>query len=98
MSTGEAMKEMEKMAAQLPAGIGYEWTGLSYEEKKAGAQAPALYAISLLVVFLCRGGPVRELDHPLRQPADAAAGPGRRGDGGQRCACSPTTSISRSAC
>ncbi len=52
ISTGEAMKEMEKMAAQLPAGIGYEWTGLSYEEQHAGAQAPALYAISLLVVFL----------------------------------------------
>ena len=41
------------MAAQLPAGVGYEWTGLSYEERAAGAQAPALYAISLLVVFLC---------------------------------------------
>jgi multidrug efflux pump len=52
VSTGEAMAEMEKMAAKLPAGIGYEWTGLSYEEKQAGAQAPALYAISLLVVFL----------------------------------------------
>src|SRR5512139_3122332 len=52
ISTGEAMSEMEKMAAQLPSGIGYEWTGLSYEEKKAGKQAPALYAISLLVVFL----------------------------------------------
>ena len=52
ISTGEAMAEMEKMVAQLPTGIGYEWTGLSYEEKKAGAQAPALYAISLLVVFL----------------------------------------------
>jgi multidrug efflux pump len=52
ISTGEAMAEMEKMAAQLPTGIGYEWTGLSYEEKNAGAQAPALYAISLLVVFL----------------------------------------------
>ena len=52
VSTGEAMTELEKMATQLPTGIGYEWTGLSYEEKKAGAQAPALYAISLLVVFL----------------------------------------------
>lgn len=52
VSTGEAMAEVEKMAAQLPAGIGYEWTGLSYEEQHAGAQAPALYAISLLVVFL----------------------------------------------
>ena len=52
ISTGEAMAEMEKMAAQLPPGVGYEWTGLSYEEKNAGAQAPMLYAISLLVVFL----------------------------------------------
>jgi multidrug efflux pump len=52
VSTGEAMVEMEKMAAKLPPGIGYEWTGLSYEEKAAGKQAPALYAISLLVVFL----------------------------------------------
>ncbi|MFH1216883.1 MAG: efflux RND transporter permease subunit [Pseudomonadota bacterium] len=52
VSTGEAMSEMEKMATELPTGIGYEWTGLSYEEKHAGAQAPALYAISLLVVFL----------------------------------------------
>ncbi len=52
VSTGEAMVEMEKLAAQLPLGIGYEWTGLSYEEKQAGKQAPALYAISLLVVFL----------------------------------------------
>ncbi len=52
VSTGEAMTEVEKMVAQLPPGIGYEWTGLSYEEQHAGAQAPALYAISLLVVFL----------------------------------------------
>jgi len=52
VSTGEAMAEMERMAAQLPPGIGYEWTGLSYEEIQSGKQAPALYAISLLVVFL----------------------------------------------
>ena len=52
VSTGEAMAEIEKMVTQLQTGIGYEWTGLSYEEKNAGAQAPALYAISLLVVFL----------------------------------------------
>ncbi len=37
----------------MPAGIGYEWTGQSYEERLAGSQAPALYTISLLVVFLC---------------------------------------------
>jgi multidrug efflux pump len=52
-STGDALTAMEKAAAQLPKGIGYEWTGLSYEEKKSGAQAPALYAISLVIVFLC---------------------------------------------
>ncbi|MGA0609273.1 efflux RND transporter permease subunit [Caldimonas sp. KR1-144] len=52
-SSGEAMAEMERLAAQLPAGIGFEWTGLSYQERLTGAQAPMLYAISLLVVFLC---------------------------------------------
>jgi multidrug efflux pump len=53
LSTGVAMTAVEEIAAKLPAGIGYEWTGISYEERNAGAQAPALYAISLLVVFLC---------------------------------------------
>ncbi|PNK61648.1 efflux RND transporter permease subunit [Psychrobacter sp. FDAARGOS_221] len=53
MSTGEAMTAMEQMIGQLPEGIGYEWTGLSLEEKKSGAQAPLLYALSILVVFLC---------------------------------------------
>jgi len=52
-SSGEAMAEMERLAAQLPAGIGFEWTGLSYQERLTGSQAPLLYAISLLVVFLC---------------------------------------------
>ncbi len=52
-SSGDAMAAMESLAARLPAGIGYDWTGLSYEERLSGAQAPALYAISLVVVFLC---------------------------------------------
>ena len=52
-STGEAMAAVEAIAAKLPAGIGYSWTGLSYQERLSGSQAPALYAISLLVVFLC---------------------------------------------
>ena len=43
---------MEQLAAKLPPGIGYEWTGLSLQEREAGAQAPALYALSILVVFL----------------------------------------------
>ncbi len=53
LSTGEAMSAMEQMIEKLPEGIGYEWTGMSLEEKKSGAQAPMLYAISILVVFLC---------------------------------------------
>lgn len=52
-STGDAMIEMEEMIGKLPAGIGFEWTGQSYEERLSGSQAPMLYAISLLVVFLC---------------------------------------------
>ena len=52
-SSGEAMIEVEKLAAELPPGVGLAWTGLSYEERLAGGQAPALYALSLLVVFLC---------------------------------------------
>jgi len=52
-STGEAMVLMEQLAAKLPNGIGYDWTGMSYQERLSGNQAPALYAISLVVVFLC---------------------------------------------
>ncbi|MBC9252298.1 multidrug efflux RND transporter permease [Pseudomonas alcaligenes] len=52
-SSGEAMAAVEEIIAQLPAGVGYSWTGLSYEERLSGSQAPALYALSLLVVFLC---------------------------------------------
>ncbi|HBE1070774.1 TPA: efflux RND transporter permease subunit [Salmonella enterica subsp. enterica serovar 4,[5],12:i:-] len=52
-STGEAMSLMENLASQLPNGIGYDWTGMSYQERLSGNQAPALYAISLIVVFLC---------------------------------------------
>ncbi|EBS0950101.1 efflux RND transporter permease subunit [Salmonella enterica subsp. enterica serovar Enteritidis] len=52
-STGEAMSLMENLASQLPNGIGYDWTGMSYQERLSGNQAPSLYAISLIVVFLC---------------------------------------------
>jgi multidrug efflux pump len=52
-SSGEAMKAMEEIVAKLPAGVGLEWNGLSYEEKKSGSQAPLLYALSLAIVFLC---------------------------------------------
>ena len=52
-SSGAAMEEMEKMAAKLPAGFGYEWTGQSREEKLAGSQAIILYGFAILAVFLC---------------------------------------------
>ena len=52
-SSGDAMATMERLIAELPPGIGFEWSGLSYEERVAGANAMSLYAISLLVVFLC---------------------------------------------
>jgi multidrug efflux pump len=52
-SSGDALDAMEKLVKQLPQGIGYDWTGLSYEERLSGSQAPMLYAISLTIVFLC---------------------------------------------
>ena len=52
-SSGEAMALIGQLVSQLPSGIGYEWTGASFQEAQAGSQAPALYAISLIVVFLC---------------------------------------------
>jgi len=51
-SSGDAIKAMEAIAAKLPPGISYEWTGLSAQEQESGNQAPALYGISILVVFL----------------------------------------------
>ena len=52
-SSGEAMAEVERIAQELPSGVDISFTGLSYEERLSGSQAPALYAISILVVFLC---------------------------------------------
>ncbi|MGA2952143.1 MAG: efflux RND transporter permease subunit, partial [Caulobacteraceae bacterium] len=52
-SSGAAMAEIQKLIGKLPLGIGYEWTGISYQERLSGSQAPALYGISILVVFLC---------------------------------------------
>ncbi len=51
-STGQAMAEMQKLMQKLPAGIGYEWTGISLQEQQSGSQAPLLYGLSILVVFL----------------------------------------------
>ncbi len=52
-SSGEAMQAMEEIAAKLPRGIGFDWSGISYQERMAGSQAPILYAFSILVIFLC---------------------------------------------
>ena len=53
VSTGAAMAAMEEIHAKLPPGTALQWTGLSYEERLSSGQAPALYALSLLIVFLC---------------------------------------------
>jgi hydrophobe/amphiphile efflux-1 (HAE1) family protein len=53
LSSGVAMTAMEQLISQLPAGVGYEWSGLSRQERESGNQAMALYAISILFVFLC---------------------------------------------
>jgi hydrophobe/amphiphile efflux-1 (HAE1) family protein len=52
-SSGEAMQAMEEIVAKLPQGIGYEWTGLSFQERMGGSQTPLLYALSVIVIFLC---------------------------------------------
>ncbi len=52
-SSGEAMRIMEEAVAKLPNGIGYDWTGLSYQERMSSSQAPMLYAFSIFVIFLC---------------------------------------------
>jgi len=53
VSSGDAMLEMERIASSLPAGFGLEWTGVSYQERRAGAQTPLLYTLAIVVVFLC---------------------------------------------
>lgn len=53
VSSGVAMAEIEKIVAQLPTGFAIEWSGLSYEERLSGSQAPMLYTLSIIIVFLC---------------------------------------------
>lgn len=52
-SSGEAMQTMEQLVTKLPPGVGFDWTGISYQERMATTQAPILYAFSILVIFLC---------------------------------------------
>ena len=96
-SSGEAMEAMEEIAAKLPKGIGYDWTGLSFQERLARSQAPAALRLFHPGHFPVRGGPVRKLDHPVRESPDAAPGRVWRHRGHLICAVCPTTSTSRSA-
>lgn len=64
-STGQAMTEIEQLAKRLAPGFGVEWTGQSYQEKQSGSQASYLYAISLIVVFLCLAGLYESWSIPL---------------------------------
>jgi hydrophobe/amphiphile efflux-1 (HAE1) family protein len=52
-SSGDSMQAMEEIVSKLPQGIGFDWTGLSYQERMAGSQAPLLYTFSIFVIFLC---------------------------------------------
>ena len=92
------MERMESLADQLPAGVGVNWTGMSYEERQSGAQAPALYALSLLVVFLCLAALYESWTIPLAVLIVRAARPRSARRSPPTCAASPTTSISKSAC
>lgn len=53
VSSGDAMLAVEEIMAKLPEGIGYQWSGMSLQERESGSQAPLLYALSILIVFLC---------------------------------------------
>ncbi|WP_416409003.1 multidrug efflux RND transporter permease subunit [Agrobacterium rosae] len=64
-STGAAITEMERLASELPAGIGYEWTGQALEEIKSGSQAPFLFSLSILFVFLLLAGLYESWSIPL---------------------------------
>ena len=59
-TSGDAIREMERLAGQLPRGFGYEWTGQSLQEKQSGSQAPFLLALSVLLVFLVLAAPLTE--------------------------------------
>ncbi len=80
-SSGEAAAAMEQIAQQLPPGIGFEWSGTSFEERQSGTQAPLLFAVSLIVVFLCLAALYESWSIPVRGAAGRAAGRIRRGVG-----------------
>ncbi len=73
VSTGEAMGEVERLVASLPPGFGIEWSGVSYQEREAGAQTPLLYTLSLAIVFLCLAALYESWSIPDRSAAGGAA-------------------------
>ncbi len=95
-STGAAMAEMERLAAQLPPGFGYEWTGQSREEKLAGSQALILLRLRDPGGVPVPGRAVRELVDPAGGDPGGAAGRARRAAGARCCAATRTTCTSRS--
>ncbi len=74
VSSGDAMREVQNLMAQLPHGFDYEWTGASLQEQRAGAQAPLLYALSILFVFLCLAALYESWSVPLAVILAAALG------------------------
>ncbi len=83
---------------QLPNGFGLEWTAMSYQERLSGAQAPALYAISLLVVFLCLAALYESWSVPFSVMLVVPLGGNRRAAGNLGCAGWKTTFTSGWAC
>ena len=81
-TSGDAIREMERLAARLPKGFGYEWAGQSLQEKLSGSQAPLLLMLSVLAGVPRPRRALRELDHPVVGPADRPARHIGRGGGG----------------
>ncbi len=79
VSSGTALTEMDKLFKQLPQGISYELTGLSYQEQQSGAQAPALYALSILIIYLCLAALYEAGDPAVGDAGDSAPGRDRCG-------------------
>jgi multidrug efflux pump len=91
------MAAMEDVAAKLPAGIGFEWSGSSYEERLSGTQAPFLFAVSLVVVFLCLAALYESWSIPFAVMLVVPLGIFGAVLAVSPCAACPTTCISRSA-
>ena len=81
-SSGESMAAMEQIAKEvLPSDVSYEWSAMSYQEKITGNQLYYVFGLSVLLVYLVPGWPVRELDPAAGRAVGGAAGAGRTGYG-----------------